>query len=539
MKNQFILFLLILPSLLFCQQTEEIFKKVEEMPRFPGCEQLTGDHEAKRQCSNQKLIEYIYTNLKYPAEARKNEVEGIVVIQFVVGKDGSIRDAKIARDIGHGCGEAALKVVKNMANLVQRDTIITFNEQTYEETVKVVSNDLSWTPGYQRGKAVNVLYTLPVKYKLEGDKKPIQENIRRDTIITFNEKTYEETVKIVTYNEEPTLDDEWLRPPPENYTFDQYKTEVLIPKLVAKTYVVEPIEKSKIVGEIIPYGQAMHPILKKMGSHNGIDFRAVPGVAVMATADGVIELTDTNHEKYGQYVKIKHAERAISLYAHMSDILVTNGQKVKAGQQIGAVGMSGKATYPHLHYEVIISNQTENPIQKAHHNTTKISLHNNVITDKTPLIVIDGVIQDLDYNVEHLDKNAIESLSVLKGEKAINKYGDMASNGVIEIVLKSNEIQDLKEDILTGLNVKFELQQNFPNPVNDFTTIAFELPNDRPASLHFYNQSGEFVHKITNGLTKGYNEIKVSANDLNASGLIYYFLIQDHMTAVKKMIITK
>ena len=69
MKNQFILFLLILPSLLFCQQAEEIFKKVEEMPRFPGCEQAIGDQESKRQCSNQKLIEYIYKNLKYPAEA--------------------------------------------------------------------------------------------------------------------------------------------------------------------------------------------------------------------------------------------------------------------------------------------------------------------------------------------------------------------------------------------------------------------------------------------------------------------------------------
>lgn len=528
MKNLFILFLLILPSLVFTQQAEDIFKVVEEMPRFPGCEQVTGDQETKRQCSNQKLLEYIYKNLKYPEEARKNEIEGIVVIQFIVDKDGTTRDARIVRDIGHGCGLAALNVVKGMANLVQRDTTITFNEQTYEEHVKVVSKDLKWRPGHQRGKAVHVLYTLPVRYKLEGDKKPIQE----EGISETNSITNDHTSQV-------ELEDKWITHPPEYNSFQEYKTTVLVPNLVKKTYVVDPIEKSKVVGDIIPYGQAMHPILKKMGSHNGIDFRAVPGVPVMATADGVIELTDVAHEKYGQYIKIRHGDRAVSLYAHMSKIIVENGQKVKAGQQIGAVGMSGTASYPHLHYEVIINNQTENPIQNANINSEKISIYKNANSDMKPLYVLDGVIQDSDYDFKNIDPNSIESLSVLKGEMALDKYGDAGSNGVIIIVLKKTEIEIQKEDVLTDSNIQFELQQNFPNPVRDFTTIAFDLPNNRPASLHFYNQSGEFVHKITEGITKGYNEIKVSTADLNTSGMIYYFLIQDHMTAVKKMVIVK
>jgi hypothetical protein len=218
----------------------------------------------------------------------------------------------------------------------------------------------------------------------------------------------------------------------------------------------------------------------------------------------------------------------------MSEILVANGQKVKAGQQIGAVGMSGTASYPHLHYEVIINNQTENPIQNPN-----INIYKNENSDLKPLYVLDGVIQDSDYDFKSIDPNSIESLSVLKGEKALDKYGDAGSNGVIIIVLKKTAIEIQKEDVLTDSNIQFELQQNFPNPVRDFTTIAFDLPNDRPASLHFYNQSGEFVHKITEGITKGYNEIKVSTADLNTSGMIYYFLIQDHMTAVKKMVIVK
>ena len=124
-------------------EVEEIFKVVEEMPRFPGCD--TGTSAEKKACADQKLLQYLYKNLKYPAIARENGVEGRVYIQFVVEKDGSVQDAKIVRDIGAGCGQAALKVVNDMNNLPQK-----------------------WSPGKQRGKAVRVLYTLPVTFKLEG-----------------------------------------------------------------------------------------------------------------------------------------------------------------------------------------------------------------------------------------------------------------------------------------------------------------------------------------------------------------------------------
>ncbi|MGB4959074.1 MAG: energy transducer TonB [Saprospiraceae bacterium] len=123
---------------------DEIFKVVEQMPRFPGCEDKKTDKE-KTECANTKMLEYIYKNLKYPAIARENGVEGQVVLQFVVDKDGSITDVKIARDIGAGCGTAAEAVVLDMNNMGKK-----------------------WTPGKQRGRPVRVLYTLPVKFKLEG-----------------------------------------------------------------------------------------------------------------------------------------------------------------------------------------------------------------------------------------------------------------------------------------------------------------------------------------------------------------------------------
>jgi protein TonB len=123
---------------------EEIFKVVEQMPRFPGCEDLGTDKE-KDDCAKKKMLEYIYKNLKYPAIARENGIEGQVVLQFVVDKDGRVTDTKIVRDIGAGCGEAAQAIVEGMNNMSAR-----------------------WTPGKQRGRPVRVLYTLPVKFKLEG-----------------------------------------------------------------------------------------------------------------------------------------------------------------------------------------------------------------------------------------------------------------------------------------------------------------------------------------------------------------------------------
>ena len=125
------------------QQAQEIFKVVEEMPRFPGCETLV---ESERfNCSQKRLLEYIYTNIKYPAEARKNSIEGRSVAQFVVEKDGSISNVQIVRAIGGGCDEEVQRVVMSMNDMAEK-----------------------WIPGRQRGKDVRVQFTLPVSFKLEG-----------------------------------------------------------------------------------------------------------------------------------------------------------------------------------------------------------------------------------------------------------------------------------------------------------------------------------------------------------------------------------
>lgn len=121
-----------------------LFKVVEEMPRFPGCENPDSTIEAKQRCSDRRLLEFVNQNIEYPFEAREKGSEGTVVISFVVEKDGSLSQITILRNVEGGCGDEAVRVV-NLMNVA----------------------GLRWVPGKKDGKPVRVQFNLPVKFKLE------------------------------------------------------------------------------------------------------------------------------------------------------------------------------------------------------------------------------------------------------------------------------------------------------------------------------------------------------------------------------------
>ena len=116
------------------------FKNWDFAPLYELCDE---DEKVKtdQQCGDLKLIQYIYGTMRYPSIARANRVQGTVVIQFDISPEGEIHDVTIIRDIGDGCGDAALEVVESM--------------------------DL-WYPAEAHGQKVWSKYTLPVKFKLES-----------------------------------------------------------------------------------------------------------------------------------------------------------------------------------------------------------------------------------------------------------------------------------------------------------------------------------------------------------------------------------
>ncbi|MDD3077711.1 MAG: energy transducer TonB [Paludibacter sp.] len=108
------------------EEDNVVFQVVEKMPSFPG-----GDAA---------LFKYLNDNVKYPVIAQENGIQGRVICQFVVNKDGSIVDVEVVRSVDPSLDKEAIRVIKSMPK---------------------------WSPGQQRGKPVRVKYTLPVNFRLQ------------------------------------------------------------------------------------------------------------------------------------------------------------------------------------------------------------------------------------------------------------------------------------------------------------------------------------------------------------------------------------
>ncbi|NBC82146.1 MAG: peptidoglycan DD-metalloendopeptidase family protein [Bacteroidetes bacterium] len=133
-------------------------------------------------------------------------------------------------------------------------------------------------------------------------------------------------------------------------------------KLLKSVPAIQPVSNSDLRRTASGWGYRLHPIYKIRKFHYGMDFTAPTGTEIYATGDGVIKDTDRSKRGYGNKVVIDHGYGYQSLYAHMQDFNVRQGQKVKRGDVIGYVGNTGLSTAPHLHYEVIVNGKKVNPV---------------------------------------------------------------------------------------------------------------------------------------------------------------------------------
>lgn len=117
------------------KEEPEIFTIVEQMPEFPGGESA--------------LTNFIQQQMIYPHEAKDKDIQGVVVLNFVVEKDGRLSNIEILRDIGSGCGNEAVRIVEQMPN---------------------------WSAGQHRGQPVLVAFKLPVRFKLKDHFKDTRNN---------------------------------------------------------------------------------------------------------------------------------------------------------------------------------------------------------------------------------------------------------------------------------------------------------------------------------------------------------------------------
>ena len=109
-----------------------------------------------------------------------------------------------------------------------------------------------------------------------------------------------------------------------------------------------------------PFGERSDPFNGEGAFHSGVDISSTYGQEVLAPADGDVIFADV-FSGYGRMIAIDHGHGVTTRYGHLSGVAVVNGQHVRRGQVIGYVGMTGRSTGPHLHYEVRINDTPVNP----------------------------------------------------------------------------------------------------------------------------------------------------------------------------------
>jgi murein DD-endopeptidase MepM/ murein hydrolase activator NlpD len=128
-----------------------------------------------------------------------------------------------------------------------------------------------------------------------------------------------------------------------------------------RAYLASPMEFSRVTSG---FKMRFHPILQTWRAHLGVDYGAPTGTPVRSVGDGVVEFAG-NQGGFGNVVYIKHRNEHTTLYAHLSRISVRKGQAVSQGELIGAVGATGWATGPHLHFEFRVNGRHQDPLTLA------------------------------------------------------------------------------------------------------------------------------------------------------------------------------
>ncbi len=131
-----------------------------------------------------------------------------------------------------------------------------------------------------------------------------------------------------------------------------------------RAFLASPMEFSRVTSG---FSMRFHPILKTWRAHLGVDYGAPIGTPVRTIGDGTVAFAGVQNG-FGNVIMVQHRSNTMTVYAHLSRINVRQGQSVSQGQNIGAVGQTGWATGPHLHFEYRVNGVHVDPLTVAHKN---------------------------------------------------------------------------------------------------------------------------------------------------------------------------
>ncbi|WP_298207570.1 M23 family metallopeptidase [Acidovorax sp.] len=202
------------------------------------------------------------------------------------------------------------------------------------QVAELFSGNIDFRRSLRKGDRFSVVYET-----LEADGEPLSSGRVLSAEFVNNGKTHQAV---------------WFQEP--NATKGAYYT--LDGESMRRAYLTSPVEFSRVTSG---FKMRMHPILKTWRAHLGTDFAAPTGTTVRTVGDGVVEFAGVQNG-FGNVVFVKHRNQHVTVYAHLSRISVHKGQSVEQGQTLGAVGSTGWATGPHLHFEFRVNGQHQDPM---------------------------------------------------------------------------------------------------------------------------------------------------------------------------------
>ena len=203
------------------------------------------------------------------------------------------------------------------------------------QVAEIFSGDIDFHRALRKGDRFSIVYET-----LEGDGEPLRSGRVLSTEFVNNGKT---------------LQAMWFQDPARSATASNGQTlsagkgayYTLDGQSLTRAFLASPLEFTRMTSA---FKMRFHPILKTWKAHTGVDYAGSTGTPIRSVGDGVVEFAGVQNG-YGNVVYINHGKQKTTVYAHMSKINVRKGQSVSQGQNIGAVGSSGWATGPHLHFE--------------------------------------------------------------------------------------------------------------------------------------------------------------------------------------------
>lgn len=216
------------------------------------------------------------------------------------------------------------------------------------QLAEIFSSDIDFRRALRRGDRFNVVYEV-----LQADGEPMRSGRVLSAEFVNAGKTFQ-----AMWFQPPGKDAQGLALKGGYYTLDGQSKR--------RAFLSSPVEFSRVSSG---FAMRFHPILQQWRRHLGTDFAAATGTPARAVGDGMVSFAGWQNG-YGNVVFIQHRNATETVYAHLSKLLVQRGSSVAQGQTVGLVGSTGWATGPHLHFEVRVAGNQQDPMALAQKSET-------------------------------------------------------------------------------------------------------------------------------------------------------------------------